>query len=230
MNEKNPFSVVYEDNHLIVVNKASGILVQGDETGDTPLVDLIKAYLKEKYHKPGNVFAGLVHRIDRPVSGLVIFAKTSKALERLNSSFRERQVEKTYWAVVKNEPQETSGVLIHWLTKDTKRNLAKAHNKEVKDSKKCELRYKVVGKTDNYYLLEVNPVTGRAHQIRCQLSAIHCPIRGDLKYGFQRSNDDAGINLHAYKVVLDHPVTKTKLHLKAALPDNNFWNLFKSFE
>lgn len=194
---KNPFAqffdVVYEDNHLIAVNKKSGVLVQGDTTGDTPLSEYVKIYLKEKYNKPGNVFTGVIHRLDRPVSGLTLLAKTSKALERMNEQFREKQTRKIYHALVKNSPPQTEGKLVHWLTKDSKKNVSKAHKTEVADSKKCELTYKLIRTLDNYFLLEVQPISGRSHQIRCQLAAMGCPIKGDLKYKFPRSNPDGGI-------------------------------------
>lgn len=229
MEEPEYFSVVFEDNHLIIVNKKSGVLVQGDNTGDIPLSELVKGYLKEKYNKPGNVFAGVVHRIDRPVSGLVMLARTSKALERMNKAFSEKDVQKTYWAVVKNQPAESEGTLVHWLTKDAKKNTAKAYIKEVDGSKKSELNYKVIGKTDTYYLLEVSPLTGRPHQIRCQLAAMGCPIKGDLKYGFPRSNEGGGISLHAYQLAFTHPVSLEKMLVTAPLPEDKFWQHFKDF-
>ena len=220
------FTVLYEDNHLIAVNKKNGVLVQGDETGDTPLSEHVKEYIREKYQKPGNVFCGVIHRLDRPVSGLVLLAKTSKALERMNKLFHDKDIQKTYWAVVKNKPAQPSGKLVHWLTKDSKKNVARAHDKEVKESKRCELTYRLIFSTDNYHLLEVKPVTGRAHQIRCQLAAMGCPIKGDLKYGFPRSNENGGINLHAYQLEFDHPVTKEKTKITAPPPDEPFWGLF----
>lgn len=183
--------VVYEDNHIIVVNKTSSEIVQGDKTGDTPLSEMVKQYLKEKYNKPGNVFIGVTHRLDRPVSGLVVFAKTSKALPRLNEMFRNGEVKKTYWAIVKECPKETEGELVHYLVRNEKQNKSYAYDKEVKNSKKAVLHYKLIGHSQNYYLLEVDLKTGRHHQIRCQLAKMGCPIKGDLKYGFPRSNPDA---------------------------------------
>ncbi|HSZ72962.1 MAG TPA: RluA family pseudouridine synthase [Cytophagaceae bacterium] len=222
------FDVVYEDNHLIAVNKRSGVLVQGDTTGDTPLSEYVKLYLKEKYEKPGNVFAGVIHRLDRPVSGITLLAKTSKALERMNEQFREKQTQKIYHALVKNEPQHPEGTLIHWLTKDTKKNVSRAHSKEIPDSKKCELHYKILKKTDRYFLLEVQPVSGRSHQIRCQLAAMGCPIKGDLKYGFARSNQDGGISLHAYELHFNHPISKEAVSIHAPYPTNSSWDMLKS--
>lgn len=200
--------VVYEDNHIIVVNKTSSEIVQGDKTGDTPLSEMVKQYLKEKYNKPGNVFIGVTHRLDRPVSGLVVFAKTSKALPRLNEMFRNGEVKKTYWAIVKECPKETEGELVHYLVRNEKQNKSYAYDKEVKNSKKAVLHYKLIGHSQNYYLLEVDLKTGRHHQIRCQLAKMGCPIKGDLKYGFPRSNPDGSICLHARTVQFVHPVSK----------------------
>jgi 23S rRNA pseudouridine1911/1915/1917 synthase len=222
--------VIYEDNHLLVVNKPSGVLVQGDETGDKALVDYCKDYIKEKYNKPGAVFLGVVHRIDRPVSGLVIFARTSKALERMNALFRNKDIHKVYWAVVKRRPPEIQGKLVHYLIKDEKRNVSSAFEKEVEDSKRSELNYKVLGKLNDHYLLEIRPLTGRPHQIRVQLAAIGSPIRGDVKYGFPKANSDMGINLHAKDVYFAHPVTKEKIHLRAGLPNNQFWEQYLVLE
>jgi 23S rRNA pseudouridine1911/1915/1917 synthase len=227
---KKYFKPVYEDNHLIIVNKESGVLAQGDKTGDIPLSEHVKLYLKEKYNKPGNVFAGVVHRLDRPVSGLVILAKTSKALERMNEMFKEKKIRKTYWAMVKQKPQQEEATLVHWLVKDTQRNITKTHSREVKESQKAELSYKILGKEKNYYLLEVNPVTGRPHQIRTQLASIGCPIRGDVKYGFEEANEDGSINLHARRLEFMHPVKKEPLVVYAGLPDNYYWKIFKDFE
>ncbi len=218
--------VVYEDNHIIVVNKAASEIVQGDKTGDIPLSDTVKAYLKEKYQKPGNVFVGVTHRLDRPVSGLVVFAKTSKALSRLNDMFRVGDVHKVYWAIVKNEPKQPEGELVHWLVRNEKQNKSYAYDREVKDAKKAMLRYRVIGKSDNYTLLEVELMTGRHHQIRCQLAKMGCPIKGDLKYGSPRSNPDGSICLHARRISFVHPVSKLPIELEAPLPNGNLWSSF----
>ena len=219
--------VVYEDNHIIVVNKTSSEIVQGDKTGDTPLSEMVKQYLKEKYNKPGNVFIGVTHRLDRPVSGLVVFAKTSKALPRLNEMFRNGEVKKTYWAIVKECPKETEGELVHYLVRNEKQNKSYAYDKEVKNSKKAVLHYKLIGHSQTYYLLEVDLKTGRHHQIRCQLAKMGCPIKGDLKYGFPRSNPDGSICLHARKVRFIHPVSKELIELEAPLPEGNLWKGFE---
>ncbi|GFH98094.1 RluA family pseudouridine synthase [uncultured Phocaeicola sp.] len=219
-------TVVYEDNHIIVVNKTSSEIVQGDKTGDTPLSEMVKQYLKEKYHKPGNVFIGVTHRLDRPVSGLVVFAKTSKALPRLNEMFRNGEVKKTYWAIVKECPKETEGELVHYLVRNEKQNKSYAYDKEVKNSKKAVLHYKLIGHSQNYYLLEVDLKTGRHHQIRCQLAKMGCPIKGDLKYGSSRSNPDGSICLHARMVQFVHPVSKEEIRLTAPVPEGNLWNGF----
>ena len=228
---KNPyaeyFDVVYEDNHLIAVNKKSGVLVQGDTTGDTPLSEYVKMYLKAKYDKPGNVFAGVIHRLDRPVSGLTLLAKTSKALERMNEQFREKQTRKVYHALVKNEPANHEGKLVHWLTKDAKKNISRAHKVEVAESKKCELTYKLIRTLDNYFLLEVQPISGRSHQIRCQLAAMGCPIKGDLKYKSPRSNPDGGISLHAYELHFIHPISKEPTSIHAPYPSGTSWDILK---
>lgn len=218
--------VLYEDNHILVVNKPGGLLVQGDATGDKTLLDYGKEYLKEKYSKPGNVFLGTVHRIDRPVSGIVVMAKTSKALERLNKDFRERKIYKKYWAVVKRKPPEEKDKLVHWLVKNQDKNIVTAYDKPVDGALKAELYYKVLGKLNDHYLLEINPITGRPHQIRVQLAAMGCPIRGDLKYGFHKPNADANINLHAREINFEHPVKKEKLKFTAPLPENDFWEQF----
>ena len=219
--------VVYEDNHIIVVNKTSSEIVQGDKTGDTPLSEMVKQYLKEKYNKPGNVFIGVTHRLDRPVSGLVVFAKTSKALPRLNEMFRNGEVKKTYWAIVKECPKETEGELVHYLVRNEKQNKSYAYDKEVKNSKKAVLHYKLIGHSQNYYLLEVDLKTGRHHQIRCQLAKMGCPIKGDLKYGSPRSNPDGSICLHARTVQFVHPVSKEMIRLTAPVPEGNLWNGFE---
>ena len=220
-------TVVYEDNHIVVVNKTSSEIVQGDKAGDTPLSEMVKQYLKEKYNKPGNVFIGVTHRLDRPVSGLVVFAKTSKALPRLNEMFRNGEVKKTYWAIVKECPKETEGELVHYLVRNEKQNKSYAYDKEVKNSKKAVLHYKLIGHSQNYYLLEVDLKTGRHHQIRCQLAKMGCPIKGDLKYGFPRSNPDGSICLHARTVQFVHPVSKEMIQLTAPVPEGNLWNGFE---
>ena len=220
-------TVVYEDNHIVVVNKTSSEIVQGDKTGDTPLSEMVKQYLKEKYNKPGNVFIGVTHRLDRPVSGLVVFAKTSKALPRLNEMFRNGEVKKTYWAIVKECPKETEGELVHYLVRNEKQNKSYAYDKEVKNSKKAVLHYKLIGHSQNYYLLEVDLKTGRHHQIRCQLAKMGCSIKGDLKYGSPRSNPDGSICLHARTVQFVHPVSKEMIRLTAPVPEGNLWNGFE---
>jgi len=220
---KNNLQVIYEDNHLIVVNKRVGDIVQGDKTGDKPLSDVVKEYIKEKYNKPGEVFLGVVHRLDRPTTGIVVFARTSKALTRLNDLFKNRETQKTYWAVVKNRPSKEEDTLVHFLKRNPKNNTSKAHVKEVPDSKKASLTYTVIKVLNNYFALEIDLHTGRHHQIRSQLAAIGSPIKGDLKYGFDRSNPDGGIHLHARKLVLQHPVTKEPLTLIAPVPDDTIW-------
>jgi len=220
-------TVIYEDNHIIVVNKSSSEIVQGDKTGDTPLSETVKQYLKEKYNKPGNVFLGVVHRLDRPVSGIVLFARTSKALPRLNEMFKNSEVKKTYWAIVKNCPKEPEGELVHYLVRNEKQNKSYAYDKEVKDSKKAILDYKLIGHSQNYYLLEVHLHTGRHHQIRCQLAKMGCPIKGDLKYGSPRSNPDGSICLHSRKISFVHPVSKELIELEAPVPEGNLWNGFE---
>lgn len=219
-------TVVYEDNHIIIVNKTASEIVQGDKTGDTPLSETVKQYLKEKYAKPGNVFIGVTHRLDRPVSGLVVFAKTSKALSRLNEMFRIGEVKKTYWAIVRNCPPQEEGELVHYLVRNEKQNKSYAYDKEVKNSKKAVLHYRLIAHSENYYLLEVDLKTGRHHQIRCQLAKMGCPIKGDLKYGFPRSNPDGSICLHARRVRLIHPVSKLEIDVTAPVPADNLWNGF----
>ena len=216
-------TVVYEDNHIIIVNKTASEIVQGDKTGDTPLSETVKTYLKEKYSKPGNVFLGVVHRLDRPVSGLVVFAKTSKALARLNEMFRNEEIKKTYWAIVKNRPAEEEADLSNYLVKNEAQNKSYAYDKEVKGSKKAILHYRLIKSTDNYNLLEVSLKTGRHHQIRCQLAKIGCPIKGDLKYGFPRSNPDGSISLHARHISFVHPVSKKLIEVTAPVPKDNLW-------
>lgn len=220
-------TVVYEDNHIIVVNKAASEIVQGDKTGDTPLSETVKQYLKEKYDKPGNVFVGVTHRLDRPVSGLVVFAKTSKALTRLNEMFKKSEVKKTYWAIVKDAPKAMEGQLQHYLVRNEKQNKSYAYDKEVPNSKKAILNYKLIGRSQNYYLLEVDLQTGRHHQIRCQLAKMGCPIKGDLKYGSARSNPDGSICLHSRYVSFVHPVSKQLIELEAPVPEGNLWNGFE---
>lgn len=221
---KSNLQILHEDNHIIVINKRVGDIVQGDKTGDKPLSEVVKEYIKEKYHKPGDVFLGVIHRLDRPTTGIVVFAKTSKALTRLNESFKNRETQKTYWAIVKNCPPKEKDTLIHFLKRNPKNNTSKAHTKEVPESKKASLDYKIIKKLDNYFALEINLHTGRHHQIRAQLAAIGCPIKGDLKYGFDRSNPDGGIHLHARKLVFIHPVTKEMLLIEAQVPKDTLWN------
>lgn len=218
--------VIYEDNHILIVNKHSGEIVQGDKTGDMPLVESMKQYIKDAYAKPGNVFLGVVHRLDRPVSGLVIFARTSKALSRLGDMFRNGEVHKTYWALTKNIPEQPQGTLVHWLVRNEKQNKSYAYDREVPNSKRAELDYRVIGQSDNYTLVEVNLKTGRHHQIRCQLAKIGCPIKGDLKYGAKRSNPDGSISLCAHSVEFVHPVSKKQIHVEAPLPDDTLWRSF----
>lgn len=216
--------ILYEDNHLIAVAKKVGDIVQGDKTGDVPLSDSVKAYLKEKYAKPGNVFLGVVHRLDRPVSGVVLFAKTSKSLPRLNKMFAEHaHVRKTYLAIVAARPPQAEGTLVHWLTRNAQQNTARAYDREVPGSKRAELSYRLVAEGERYFLLEVELRTGRHHQIRCQLAKIGCPIRGDLKYGAPRSNPDGGISLHAWRLELEHPVSHLPLSIEAPLPGDRLW-------
>ena len=220
---KDNLQVLFEDNHLIIVNKRAGDIVQGDKTQDKPLSEVVKEYIKEKYNKPGNVFLGVVHRLDRPTSGIVIFARTSKALERLNKMLREKSIQKTYWAVVKNTPKKEQDTLINFLKKNPKNNKSSVFRKEIEGSKKAVLHYSVIKKLDNYSLLEVDLETGRHHQIRTQLSFIGSPIKGDLKYGFPRSNKDGSIHLHARKIAFTHPVNKEKIELIAPVPQDVIW-------
>lgn len=219
--------VVYEDNHIIIVNKESGEIVQGDKTGDIPLSDTVKAYIKEKYAKPGAVFLGVVHRLDRPVSGLVVFARTSKALSRLNNMFRNGEVHKTYWAIVQQRPEHEEGTLENWLVRNEKQNKSYAYQREVPNSKKAILKYRMIGQSERYYLLEVNLLTGRHHQIRCQLAAMGCPIKGDLKYGAKRSNPDGSISLLAHRVEFIHPVSKQHIVVESPIPEDNLWQNIK---
>ncbi|MCO6026403.1 RNA pseudouridine synthase [Prevotella cerevisiae] len=214
---------VYEDNHIIIVSKSCGEIVQGDKTGDTPLSETVKVYLKDKYQKSGNVFLGVVHRLDRPVAGLVVFAKTSKALSRLDVMFSKGDVHKTYWAIVQNVPEIPERTLVNWIVRKEKQNKSYVYDHEVPESKKAILHYKVIGHSDHYCLLEVNLMTGRHHQIRCQLAHIGCPIKGDLKYGAKRSNPGGGIDLLAHQIEFVHPVSKKTILATAPVPDNRLW-------
>ena len=223
---KQSFKVIFEDNHLIVVNKVAGVLVQGDKTGDVSLLELVKKYIKEKYDKPGDVFLGTVHRIDRPVSGVVLFAKTSKALARLNAQFKEKDIQKTYWACVHGQPNSPEGTLINFLVKDQAKNKSRVTSERTAGAKKAELKYNMRARSDRYTLLEVEPKTGRHHQIRVQLSAAGFPIKGDLKYGAQRSNPDASIHLHARMVKFMHPVSREIMEIKAPPPSDAIWDHF----
>ena len=218
---KNQFQVIFEDNHLLAVNKPSGMLSQGDRTKDAPISELAKQYIKEKYKKPGEVYLGLPHRIDRPTSGLLLLAKTSKALVRLNKMFQDKEIQKTYWAVVKNRPEKDEDTLVHFLVRNSERNKSTAHKKELEGSKRAELSYKVKLSLDNYHLLEIYPKTGRHHQIRSQLAAIGSPIKGDIKYGFDRTNSDASIHLHARSIEFIHPVSKEKQKISAPAPKSD---------
>jgi 23S rRNA pseudouridine1911/1915/1917 synthase len=220
---KSNLQILHEDNHLIVINKRVGDIVQGDKTGDKPLSDVVKDYIKDKYNKPGEVFLGVVHRLDRPTTGIVVFARTSKALTRMNELFSNRETKKTYWAVVKNKPSKNEETLVHYIKRNEKNNTSKAHLKEVPDSKMASLEYKIIKELDNYFGLEIQLHTGRHHQIRAQLAAIGSPIKGDLKYGFDRSNPDGGIHLHARKLVFVHPVSKEDITIIAPTPEEVIW-------
>lgn len=220
--------VIFEDNHLIVINKRPGDIVQGDKTGDLPLSEVVKLYLRDKYNKPGEAYLGVVHRLDRPTSGVVIFSKTSKALSRLNKAFANRETEKVYWAVVKNKPKQESGRLVHYLKRNSKQNKSYAHINAVPESKKAILSYHITKSLDNYHLLKIALETGRHHQIRSQLSAIGSPIKGDLKYGFDRSNKDGSIHLHAKKLSIIHPVRKENITFEADPPEDAIWNACKA--
>mgnify|MGYP004642425033 FL=1 len=219
--------VIYEDNHIIIVNKAPGEIVQGDKTGDKPLCEIVKEWIKEKYNKPGNVFLGVAHRLDRPVAGLVVFAKTSKALTRLNEMFRNGDVHKTYWAITANAPAECEATLIHYISTVEQNNKSYASLVPKKDTKEARLHYKLIASSDRYHLLEVNLLTGRKHQIRVQLSAIGCPIKGDLKYGAKRSNPDGSISLLSRRVQFIHPVSKIPVDVTAPVPDDNLWKVLE---
>jgi 23S rRNA pseudouridine1911/1915/1917 synthase len=220
--------VLFEDNHIVAVNKNNSDIVQGDKTGDIPLSEKVKAYIKVKYNKPGEVYLGVTHRLDRPVSGAILFARTSKALTRLNEMFSNKEVKKTYWAIVKNKPENISGTLKHYIFRDQKKNKSFAYDREGKDTKLASLSYKLIASAENYFLIEVDLHTGRHHQIRCQLAKIGCPIKGDLKYGFPRSNPDGGISLHARKIEFVHPVKKEQVEIIAQPPSDSLWKYFLS--
>jgi 23S rRNA pseudouridine1911/1915/1917 synthase len=224
VSSKNNLQILHEDNHLIVVNKRVGDIVQGDKTGDKPLSEVVKEFIKDKYNKPGEVFLGVVHRLDRPTTGIVVFARTSKALTRMNELFSNRETKKTYWAIVKNKPKNNEDKLVHYIKRNEKNNTSKAHDKEVSESKIGSLDYKIIKELNNYFALEIDLHTGRHHQIRAQLSAIGSPIKGDLKYGFDRSNPDGGIHLHARKLIFVHPVTKENIEIVAPVPNDIIWN------
>lgn len=221
--------ILFEDNHLIAVNKRVGDIVQIDDTGDEPLDEKVKRYIAKKYNKPNGAFLGVVHRLDRPVSGVILFAKTSKALERINYMFKNREMKKTYWAVVRKQPEIPQGNLVHWLVKNPQKNVTKAYDKEVEGSQRAELNYKLIGELGGYYLIEVDPITGRPHQIRVQLSTIHCPIVGDNKYGYPRGSLKKSICLHARRLQFIHPVKKEAVEIFAPLPHDGFWERFEVF-
>ncbi|MDP1815006.1 MAG: RluA family pseudouridine synthase [Leadbetterella sp.] len=230
MKQKEPFHVIYEDNHLIIVNKAAGVLVHEDITKDKTLEDYVKEYIKVTHNKPGDVFLGTIHRLDRPVSGIVVFAKTSKALTRMNEIFRKRLVQKTYWAITYKKPEKKAGRLVHWLKKDSASNTVTAYDTEVPDSQKAELNYRYMGNINKYHLIEVSPITGRPHQIRVQLASLGCPIKGDVKYGSPRGNQDGSINLHARRIYFMHPVKNEPIICRAAVPEQPFWEEFLSLD
>jgi 23S rRNA pseudouridine1911/1915/1917 synthase len=224
LSNKSNLQVLYEDNHIIIVNKRAGDIVQGDKTGDKPLSEVVKEFIKDKYNKPGNVYLGVTHRLDRPTTGIVVFAKTSKVLPRLNKLFSDKKVNKTYWAVVKERPKKEKANLVNWLKKNPKNNKSTAYINEIIDSKKAILHYDIIKQLNNYHLLEVNLETGRHHQIRCQLASIGSPIKGDLKYGFDRSNKDASIHLHSRKIEFIHPVSKKQISVIAPTPNDPIWD------
>ncbi|MFN8310926.1 MAG: RluA family pseudouridine synthase [Chitinophagales bacterium] len=219
--------VLYEDNHLLIVNKPAGVLSQVDKSGDESIETLAKKYLKEKYNKPGEAFIGIAHRIDRPVSGVLVLARTSKALTRLNEMFRNREIKKTYWAVVENKPERDTATLVQWLKKNEKKNMSHAFNEERSDAQRSELTYHYLASSNNYHLLEVDPLTGRHHQIRVQLASMGCIIKGDLKYGAKRSNSDGSIHLHARSIKFVHPVKKEEMVITAPVPDDVVWKFFE---
>jgi len=221
--------ILFEDNHLIAINKRAGDIVQVDETGDEPLDEKVKRYIAQKYNKPNGAFLGVVHRLDRPVSGVILFAKTSKALERVNELFKSQDIHKTYWAVVRNKPFPESGTLVHWLVKNQQKNVTTAHNKEIAGSQRAQLNYKLIGELNGYYLIEVDPITGRPHQIRVQLSTLGCPIVGDNKYGYPRGSLKKSICLHARYLRFIHPVKKEPVDIFAPLPQDGFWEKFEIF-
>ena len=227
ISNKNNLQVLFEDNHIIAINKRCGDIVQGDKTGDKPLSEIVKSFLKTKYSKPGNVYLGIPHRLDRPTSGVVMFAKTSKSLSRLNKIFKDGKVQKYYWAVTKNNPEKQEDTLIHWLRKNERTNKSTYFKKETTKAKKAVLHYRVLKKLEKYFVIEIELVTGRHHQIRCQLSAMGCPVRGDLKYGYDRSNNDGGIDLHAKKIIFEHPINGKKIIIDAPVRDTKIWNATK---
>ena len=222
--------ILFEDNHLIAISKRAGDIVQVDETGDEPLDEQVKKYIAKKYNKPNGAFLGVVHRLDRPVSGVILFAKTSKALERMNAVFKNREVKKTYWAVVKNKPEKESGTLVHWLVKNPQKNVVTYYNTEVQGSQRAELSYRLIGQVGDYFLIEVDPLTGRSHQIRVQLSSMGCPIVGDNKYGYPRGSRKGSICLHARQLEFIHPVQKEPIRIFAPLPKDGFWERFEDFK
>jgi len=227
MADNKPLNILFEDNHLILVNKHSGDIVQADKTGDKPLVDKVKEYIKEKYQKPGDVFLGIPHRIDRPTTGIVIFCRNSRSLERINQMFKDKSIKKTYWAIVKNQPPANEGKLVHYMKRNEQQNKSYASDEEKPGSQRAELDYKIIAQSDRYFLLEIDLQTGRHHQIRAQLSKIGSPIKGDLKYGYDRSNEDASISLHARKVELLHPSKKEMMSVVAPVPEDKLWKYFE---
>lgn len=230
MSNSKYFKVLYEDNHLIAVNKSAGILVQGDQSGDLPLSEMVKEYIGKKYNKPGAVFCGVIHRIDRPVSGLVLMARTSKGLSRMNEQFQKRRIRKVYFALTNKKPENEEGTLVHWITKEAQKNKAHAHESDKKGGQRAELHYTILGRNGDFYLWQIELKTGRPHQIRVQLAKINCPIKGDLKYGAPRKNHDSSIHLHSKALIFEHPVKKEKMILEAPLPKESTWSLFKDFK